>query len=215
MTFAIGITYVTRQRETVRGSVNSLLEVSARHGVDLRFYPDGCEMHPDFIPAYPSGTRLGCFKNFARTLAHLCESTADVVAVLPDDLLHYPECFDRISEGLTTSNVGYCAAYTPKLLGQRERMKRGWNEVKGGYYSSYGGAYFFPIEVARQVIAHPFFINHRDNYAPNQQIDHCIPEVVHQLGYRQLFHGPSLTQHVGLTSTIGHRHTSNERAFLR
>jgi hypothetical protein len=215
MTFAIGITYVPRKTETVRGSVNSLLEVSARHEVDLSFYPDGCEMHHHFVPAYPTPERVGCFRNFARALTHLCESGADVVAVMPDDVLYYPFAFAHISEGLTTQNIGYCAAYTPRLLGQRERMKRGWNEVKGGYYSSYGGGYFFPIDVARAVIAHPFFINHRDNYAPNQQIDHCIPEVVHQLGLRQLFHGPSLIQHVGLTSTIGHKHTSNERPFMR
>lgn len=215
MKIAVGITYVPRVSENVRLSINSLLEASKAHDVSLTFYPDGCDMAADFIPAHPSHTRLGCFKNFARALVDLCATDADVVAVLPDDLTYYPDCFDQINSQVMADGVGYCAAYTPRLVGQRNRFNRGWNVINGGWRSSYGGAYFFPIAVAREVIAHPFFIDHLENYAANQQIDHCIPEVVHRIGYRQMFHSPSLVHHIGLTSTIGHKHTSNERPFMR
>ena len=205
-----------RKRETWQRAIDNLLSEFKTYGVDVVLYPDGCDLDYHFFPSKPTETRIGCFKNYARALTDLCNSDADIVSVLPDDLMWYKGGADTIMDGIaSTNNIGYCAAYTPHLLGKRERMRRGWNEVKGGYYSSYGGAYFFPTDVARQVVAHPFFVNHRDNYAPNQQIDHCIPEVMHQLGKVQMFHAPSLVNHIGMTSTIGHRHTSSERAFLR
>jgi len=50
-------------------------------------------------------------------------------------------------------------------------------------------------------------LNHLENYEANQQIDLAIPESVFQMGLKQMFHVPSLMNHIGHSSTIGHKHT--------
>ena len=162
--------------------------------------------------------QLGCFRHYARCLGWLVDQSkeGDIVAVLPDDLIYIDgvDIQKSIEKALTPDLVGYCAVYTPKELGRRNRWKfGGWQPVSGGWDSSYGGGYFFRREVAEKVLGHPFFIDHRDNYERNQQIDHCIPEVIHRLGLKQLFHVPSLSKHIGLTSTIGHEHTEAEEPW--
>ena len=166
----------------------------------------------------PFKEQLGCFRHYARCLGWLVDQSkeGDIVAVLPDDLIYIDgvDIQKSIQQALNPDLVGYCAIYTPKELGRRNRWKfGGWQPVSGGWDSSYGGGYFFRREVAEKVLGHPFFIDHRDNYEKNQQIDHCIPEVIHRLGLKQLFHVPSLSKHIGLTSTIGHVHTEAEEPW--
>ena len=76
--------------------------------------------------------------------------------------------------------------------------------------TAWGGGYVFRRETALKMLEHPFMINHRDNYAANQQIDHCVPSVADQMNLKQMFYVPSLIKHIGYTSTIGHKHTYRE-----
>lgn len=211
--------HVPREVETLPEAYESLLDTFPRTG--LLVSVDGAHdidtgghtmTHEKYVK------QVGCFKHFARTLKALVKNSGegDTIAVLPDDLTFHPhiDAQKAIETALRSSNVGYCAIYTPRELGRRNRWKHnGWAVSKGGWDSSYGGGYFFRREVAQRVLNHPFFIDHKDNYEGNQQIDHCIPEVIHRLGLKQLFHVPSLTKHIGLTSTIGHVHTEAEEPW--
>jgi len=211
----IAVMHVPRAHEVVGESIISLKNNS--RGV-ITLMPDGSHSVDHVkteldIKAFNIGKQVGCFKHYARCLEYLTNISQgnDIVAVLPDDLIY--RNLDGIEKALKP-NVGYCAIYTPHELGRRNRWKfGGWQESKGGWDSSYGGGYFFRASTVRKILEHPFFIDHRDNYKENQQIDHCIPEVVHQLGLKQLFHVPSLSKHIGLTSTIGHEHTEAEEPW--
>ena len=198
MTFSIAITTTDRDRPTLGESILSLNAVAQWHDVTISIVKD-------------TEPKRGCFGNYYFALSEVARSNADVVAVLPDDMVYHTDLFSEVSKAIT--GAGYCAAYTPRGCGNRYRMKRGWNEVKGGWATTWGGCYFYPIEVARQVVEHPYIIDHRDNYEPNAQIDHAIPEVMHRMGMRQLWAAPSLCRHIGMTSTIGHKHTLNEEPY--
>lgn len=212
----IAIMHVPRQSETVGESIISLQNNSK--GV-ITLMPDGVHDVEYIrvqlgIKSFNIGKRVGCFKHYARCLEYLTNISKgnDIVAVLPDDLIYRP--LDALIDKALTPNVGYCAVFTPRELGRRNRWKfGGWQSVEGGWDSSYGGGYFFRASTAKKILEHPFFIDHRDNYEKNQQIDHCIPEVVHRLGLKQLFHVPSLSKHIGITSTIGHVHTEAEEPW--
>ena len=211
--YSLAITYYPRASETWRKSLDSLLAATSGEAVDIAFFPDGGhDIDYHFFPSFPTdGTRLGAMPNFNRALSWLGTSDADVVAVLPDDLIYAKGFLSKIERCLKDNSVGYAAAYTPMLLGKRNRFKAGWNEIAGGYYSSYGGAYFIPREIVPLVVGHEFYLSHLATNPKN--IDHCIPETFHRLGLRQMFHGPSLVDHIGYTSTLGHKHSPNERAF--
>jgi hypothetical protein len=215
----IAMMHVPRDVETLPEAYESVLDKFTHTEVFISVdgpHDIGTGGHTMLVEKYVS--QLGCFKHYARTLRELVNGSkdGDIVGVLPDDLVfkYNIEVQKTIEQALNPDLVGYCAVYTPRELGRRNKWKNGgWQPVAGGWDSSYGGGYFFRREVAQKVLEHPFFINHRDNYEANQQIDHCIPQVMHELGLKQLFHVPSLSKHIGMTSTIGHVHTEAEDAW--
>ena len=142
--------------------------------------------------------------------------------VIPDDVILVDGWREVVAEIMKQPKVGYFALYTPKGLAQRYGFKGGVNEITGGWANSWGGCYVIPTNVAKRVVANQFYQDHLHgrlsgkglfNYAKGKRIDHVIPEVIHQLGLRQLYHAPSLCVHIGITSTLGHRHTINEEPF--
>lgn len=156
------------------------------------------------------GGNVGCFKHYYRVLEDLCKSDAEYVVVLSDDILFADNWIDIAVSGLK-EDVGFVAMYVPNELRRRFKwQKDGWYEVKGGWDKTYGGGYAYRRETALKMLEHPFMINHRDNYEKNQQIDHCIPEVSHRMGLKQMFYCPSLLKHIGYESTLGHVHTFRE-----
>lgn len=213
----IAIRYFPRKAETIQKSVDNLRK--SGYEETLIVFADGTapnlkDSNSD-IRVLP---HVGCFKNFARAFETVINETdKKYLAVLSDDIEYRRNflnfCVNKIDERQT----GYCALYTPKGLGLRNKWERnsvGWQEVKGGFYSSWGGGYVFRKEIAKRILESRYFKNHLANYGKNQQIDHCIPECCHRLRLKQYFHSPSLLKHIGYTSTIGHSHTEAEDAFM-
>lgn len=158
--------------------------------------------------------QLGCFGNFHNALTYLSQSTSDYIGVIGDDFEFSRGAFIMVEQAFRLyEKIGFLSMYTPQGMGARYGMHDGWQSINLGWKNTWGGNYIFPREVAKQIIKHPFYLDHLENYKANQQIDHCIPEVCHQLGLNQMFHVPSFSDHIGMRSTIGHKHTQNEKGF--
>jgi hypothetical protein len=195
----IGVMWYPRKKEVIYRSVASIGE----H--DITVYPDGVKMQKE--TKYPSiylGDNVGCFKHYYRVLKDLCESNSEYVAVFSDDVAYRHNWFKTLKPQLDRKDVGFVAGYVPVGLAQRYGWRKGWYELNKGWAGAWGGGYVFRREVALQLLEHPFIINHRDNYKANQQIDHAIPEAMFQMGLKQLYYCPSLMNHIGVHSTIGH-----------
>lgn len=211
VTLTIGVTYYPREVETISATMQTW------SGADFIIYPDGCRF--DFETRHPVrllGNRAGCFRHYYRVLADLYATTdTEYIGVIPDDVVLSDDFAQKCMEGANGS--GYAAGYTPTGMSKIStlvRLGNGWIPVKGGWGKSYGGCYVYPREVVKRILSHPYIINHRDNYAPNKQIDAAIPELMHRLGLRQVMHVPSLSDHIGATSTIGHKTTIMEKGYL-
>lgn len=207
MDIAIGITHVPRPVETLDKSLLTMPE-----GTDITIYPDGWHDVIADRPIKRLGDKAGCFKHWYRVMEHLCKSGAPYVGIWPDDMRVHHHAIRLAMQKLTKRSTGYVACYTPAGLADRYGWQTGWNECTGGWATSWGGAYLFRLDVARELLRHPFIINHRDNYEANKQIDHAIPEAIHRMGLKQWYYVPSLMRHIGFTSTIGHTHTRAEDA---
>jgi hypothetical protein len=129
---------------------------------------------------------------------------------MADDIIFRDNWLETALKGFD-SQTGYVACFVPQGVARRYKWKQGFNEVQGGWDKTWGGGYIFRRELALKVLEHPFFINHRDNYAKNQQIDHAVPETIHRMGLKQKFYLPSLINHIGFTSTIGHVHRREDK----
>lgn len=204
---AIGITHAPRPTETLSASL-----VTLPVGTTPTIYPDGGHYVRPIIEVKRLGEKAGCFKHWYRVLADLCATDADAVGIMPDDVQYHPQIWDVVTPKLAEKGTGYVAAFLPKGMANRYAWGKGWHQCNGGWATSWGGGYLFPISVARDLLQHPFIIDHRDNYAPNKQIDHAVPEAIHRMGLTQWYHYPSLLRHIGFTSTVGHVHTAEEDA---
>jgi len=203
----IGITHVPRTSETLGLSLSTMPT-----GAEVTVYPDGMHNIATAFDVKRLGERAGCFKHWHRVLSDLCETDADIVGVMPDDIRYHSQVFNVAEKQLQKDGVGYVACFLPVGMQKRYKWQGEWNTCNMGWGSSWGGGYLFPIAVARELIKHPYIINHRDNYLPNQQIDHAVPEAIFRMGLSQWYHYPSLLKHIGYKSTIGHKHTLDEEA---
>jgi len=198
MKVKLGIRWYPRKQETIQQSLRSI------GNVDLTIYPD-CKAKPN-IEGYNIvnlGTNVGCFKHYYRTLEHLTQSDADIVGVFSDDMLYVRNWQNKAIQHMG-KNVGFVSCFVPRGLAHRYTWRRGVQELNKGWGHQWGGGYLFKREVAIELLQHPFILNHRDNYKANQQIDHAIPEAIYQMGLKQLYVVPSLMNHIGRNSTIGH-----------
>jgi hypothetical protein len=200
MKLKIGLTWIPRKTEYINRSLQTIGDV------DVTIYPD-CLDKPDIccFDVVSLGYNIGCFKHYYRVLEHLTKSDADVIGIVSDDVVYcknwHVKALEHINDG-----VGFVACYTPKGLADRHGWKTGVHELNLGWAKSWGGCYLFKREVAIELLKHPFILDHLNNYEKNQQIDHAIPEAMYQMELNQLYIVPSLTNHIGVESTIGHKH---------
>jgi hypothetical protein len=198
MKVKLGIRWYPRKVETIQQSLKSI------GNVDLTICPDFDSKPPvNGHNVVHLGGNVGCFKHYYRCLEHLTQSDADIVGVFSDDMLYVRNWHNKAIQHMG-KDVGFVSCFVPKGLAHRYTWRRGVHELNKGWAASWGGGYLFKREVAIELLQHPFMLNHRDNYKANQQIDHAIPEAIYQMGLKQLYIVPSLMNHIGKSSTIGH-----------
>lgn len=199
MSIKIGVMWYPRKVEVFHKMKQSI-------GVDFTVYPDYETFKHQHESVKHLGGNVGCFKHYYRVLADLCNSDADYVAVFSDDVEYRLGWVDIALEKLQEDNLGFVSCYVPREIKHRFRLRNGWTKINKGWAGTYGGGYVFKRDVAQKILEHPFVIKHRDNYKKNQQIDHAIPQAVYEMGLDQWFYVPSLMNHIGYSSTIGHTH---------
>jgi hypothetical protein len=214
----IDFAIITAERETptIYKSVESLRRVGYSGFIPIIAEPNANYEAIDGTNYLFNKTTLGCFKNFDRALKYLIKnSDAKYICVLSDDFLYTKDLFKNLSKILHNDNLGYAALFTPEHMRNQpcNVRKFGWNKVNLGWGTSWGGLYVFKKDTAKEIIKWEFYQNHLENYSLNQQIDHCVPEVCFQMGLDQWYHNPSLADHIGYNSTIGHEHTKLSRGL--
>lgn len=89
-------------------------------------------------------------------------------------------------------------------------------EGSGWYPSNQFGrsalALVFPREAVKKILSHPHIIQKAENTERRNTIDGAISEVIRNLGVTEYVHDPSLVNHIGDESTIGH-HVKTDRGY--
>ena len=205
MTIALGIMHVPRSMPTLADTLESL--TASGYTGEVYVYPDGFDH--DRCPADLlrfTSSRVGLVKHYFRVLRDLLDNTtADVVMVHADDFRYLTGWSDLLPR-LLTNEVAYVQTYVPKGLAERNGWGRGVHRFNGGWATSWGGGYAYTRTMAEAMLTDPIITE----YEGNRHLDHIIPEWAAKRGHVQLFPVPSLTAHIGMTSTIGNLHTGHE-----
>lgn len=213
--FDIGIIAAPRSKNMLEITVPSIRYAGFTDDIHVFAEPETFIGNID-VEVHENIERLGCFKNYHNALSWLVENSNNpYIIVFSDDFIYSRGTCNALLNRLYDCDYdwGYHALYTPSGMRYLTKVKRGWNEVQGGWKKSYGGLYVYQTHIAKKIIEHDFYQNHLHNYEANQQIDHAIPETVFQLGLAQYFHNPSFADHIGFESTIGHKHTDREKGL--
>lgn len=205
-----------REQPTLMQSVKSFTE-NMKERVHIFAEPGNYELPQNQI-IHHNSKKLGAFKNYHNALSWLVNhSNKRFVCVLLDDMIYSPKAMAILNHGLLRGQRPY-AAYSLITIKQdvtisNEEVVSGWIEVDPGWWG-WGGNFVLPIDVARKIIKTKFYQNHLHNYTKNEQIDGCMYESFRELGLKSFVHNPSLSQHIGETSTLNHGELTENRKGL-
>lgn len=159
--------------------------------------------------------KYGAFKNFHQALSWMVEnSDKKYIMISGDDFKFARTAFHeviKLAEKL--DDFGYLSMFTPVGMSHYPEIRDGWNQFNYGWKKAYGGQYLFRRSTAEKIIESDFYLDHLENYEKNEQIDHAIPAACYELKLAQWYRVPSLCDHIGRHSTLGHDHTALNRGL--
>lgn len=203
-----------RNNPTIRRTIESFRKVFGDDMIYIFAEPTSLPYDLDGIKnisILKNNTRLGDVKNYENALSFLYKETkADFICVLEDDLLFHPDARTILTDTIAKlkNKFGYLSLRTDTCSGIYV-TKPGWNDVsvngaqRVGRWLT-GNVFLYPRDVVRQILEHPYYINHTNTYKRQNASDCQIAETVKQLWLKTLYHNPSLTIHTGNTSTLWH-----------
>ncbi len=171
----------------------------------------GAYRHMFGLPVTVRSERVQTFSHWFLTLAelYLTNPTAERFAIFQDDLItcrnlrpyleacHFPDC-GYWNLYTFPSNEGECGWHEGALLNpaREDRFQTGRGAV-GLVFSRAG---------ARVLLSCPALWDRTtDPHHGHRKVDGAVVNQMNQAGWREWVHSPSLTQHMGLQSSMGNR----------
>jgi hypothetical protein len=204
---AVAVTTAPRRVPTFPQALSSLRGAGFSERVHVFAEPGTWDQIPrprdERTLTHDHATTHGCFKNWRHALKHLLAKTdAPWLLIVQDDAIWEPGSARTLRAGAEARQdlrTGFLSPYVsandvPPGSGD------GWNECRSGWNFWGALALCIPRGAARKLLKHQRFVKHRQN----QQVDAVVAASMLDLGRPSYVHVPSLVDHVGATSTLGH-----------
>lgn len=204
-TWAVGVTTAPRDEPTLAASLHSLANAG---------WPEAHVFaEPDSpLPAELADERvtmrrqaLGAWPNWLLALQELTMRSphAEAYLLCQDDVLYCRGLRAYLEEHLwPATRLGVVSLHTASH--QDQPHEDAFFPVSHGWSAWGAQAYVFPNAAARALLRHPRVINHRP-FGPREgtcNIDSVVGQWALDSGLPYYLHSPSLTQHIGETSTL-------------
>lgn len=204
---AIGMTTAPRRTTTLPRALSSLRGAGFGETVHVFAEPGSWKQVPrpndGGTVTHDHVVTLGCFDNWRYALTYLLTQTAAPwLLVVQDDAVWAPGSAEALRIGAVARQdlrTGFLSPYVTASdvpLGARD----GWSECRSGWNLCGALALCLPRDAAGELLQHRRFVRHRKR----QQVDAVVAESMLDLGRPSYVHVPSLVDHVGETSTLGH-----------
>lgn len=173
------------------------------------------------VAIFTDDGRWGAWGNFHRALWSLVRDAAprDHVCVLLDDCVLHPEAilrvtrrFDEIDPRSPKVHAVHTLVTIEQDIPHELRGENGWVEANHGW-GSWGGLHVFPVHIAMHMMDHDFYRSKSEQ--KDTPIDAVVFETLRLMGVPVYQHLPSLADHIGETSTLGHGELTPERRGFR
>lgn len=203
----LGMITAPRDESVIARSVASLRGAGFGQTLHVFAEPGSIPVADPRVEMRYNSERLGCFKNYNHALTTLlAETQQPYVCVLLDDVI-YARNLARFLEYTLRQSQGWFGYYA--LISIQHEVTL-WEQIPEGWFASdvgwesWGGQFVMQTEVAKQMVQHPVYVDHLENYVRNQQIDACVSECFKRMELPRYLHVPSLAEHIGETSTLNH-----------
>lgn len=208
----IVITNAPRPKPTISKSIAYLRKVGFEQDITVFSEPDSPLISLEGVTQQFNKSRLGCFKNFSRALQ---ESLYDGwIFILQDDARYNRYIQKYLNEFMNLENE---AAYLTPYLSTHDallmdKLPQGFHIHDKGYEECYWGATISLLihsKQAKKLLSHPDW----KAYDKEQKVDCLLCHVMKDLNLDQYFYYPSLVDHFGHHSTLGHRSIPGHKGY--
>lgn len=207
----IVMTNAPRKVDTIFRTITYLRRAGFTEEIIVFSEPGSPVVEMDDVYQYFNEKRLGCFKNFEQCLKYGINNAQDIF-ILQDDARYNRHTAEKIYS-ILPDDYGYVTPYL-STHDAREfgRKEIGFHEHTKGWYDCFWGctiSLLIKKEVAENLIGHKDWKNYKRENKVDCIVGHCITE----LGYKQFYHYPSLVDHMGVHSTLGHVSIADNKGY--
>jgi len=210
MNLWIGITTAPRKDSTLDVVLESILDQYDKYSVLVFAEPntqiDKTAEDYNFNVWYIHNEKqLWCVWNRVNTLKYFIEETkAEYIRINQDDFRLEPWALEKAMKVVNENTVVNMYTSIRQEMHQWIIYKD-WRNLNDRAWHTRWSSYIMHRDIAQRVLDAPFFRTHQYTYSRNQQLDNALWQVLADLWVTNLYHNPSLTTHIGDSSTIGHK----------
>ena len=205
--WAVGITTAPRRKPTLAKTLQSL---SAAGWPEVTIFAEPGTRIPQAFRRQKLVRRqetLGAWPNFLLGLMelHLARPDADAYFMVQDDALFVRHARDYLESSLWPSHrTGVVSLHTPSHHVPEDDSTSGFFKRDVGWGAWGAMAFVFPNAAVRALLRHPAVVNHRNRGLGEGKcnVDSVVGHWCNLAGFDFFLHRPSLTQHIGLTTTL-------------
>lgn len=208
--WAVGLTTAPRRRSTLATTLRSLAAAGWKQ--PTVFAEPGTRIANTFrdLKIVRRQETLGAWPNFLLGLHELVLSMpdADAYFMVQDDAVFVGKLREDPEASLWPhSHTGVVSLHTPSHQVPEEADREGFFPRKVGWAAWGAMAFVFSNASARAMLRHPAVVNHRSRGTGDglRNVDSVVGHWCHLAGLEYYLHCPSLTQHIGLTTTLWSR----------
>lgn len=204
---SIAMTTAPRRRPTIHGATASLRGAGFNEVLHLFAEPGTFDrlLQPRWGATllHANTSTLGCYRNWRCALTYLVvQESTPWIMIVQDDAVWQPLSASALYAAIAARQdlrTGFLSPYVTKSDVPTNSVD-GWNECRSGWNLCGALALCMKREVAQTLLDHPRFAQHTSN----EHVDSVVAQSMIDLDLPSYVHVPSLVDHVGRTSTIGH-----------
>jgi len=202
----IAITTAPREIPTLNATIKALRGAGYEDTIYIFAEPGSMNIYAENVKIYIHKERKGAFNNYDFVLNWFLTQEEDEIIIMQDDLIVCKNFLELLEN--RTKNYGY---YNLLTVAENPDVNEivtnpGWNRCWIGRWA-WGACYLMQKQVIKRILQNDYYINHKEGRSDGnkgEMIDGCISQSLKLMDLPMFYHNPSLTQHIGVSSTLNH-----------